>query len=97
MHDLHYTTTTTTTTTTGCTQYLKTKNPHLHVVAVEPSESAVLSGEPPGPHKIQGIGAGFIPTVLETELISEIIKIPSDVSIDTSREIACKEGIFVGM
>jgi cysteine synthase A len=84
-------------TITGCAQYLRTKNPLLHVVAVEPAGSAVLSGEPPGPHKIQGIGAGFVPAVLDAELIDEIVKIPSDLSIDTSREIACKEGVFVGM
>lgn len=84
-------------TITGTSQFLRSKNPSLHVVAVEPAESAVLSGEAPGPHKIQGIGAGFIPANCDTSLISEIVKVPSELAISTSRNLAAKEGVFVGI
>lgn len=76
---------------------MRTQNPDLHVVAVEPNESPVLSGGKPGPHKIQGIGAGFIPDNCDTSLINEILKIPSELAISTSRGLAAKEGIFVGI
>lgn len=84
-------------TITGATQFLRTKNPNLHLVAVEPEESPVLSGGSPGPHKIQGIGAGFIPQNCDTSLINEIVKIDSNKAIATSRALATKEGIFVGI
>jgi cysteine synthase A len=67
------------------------------VVAVEPEESPVLSGGKPGPHKIQGIGAGFIPDNCDTSLINEIVKVNSDKAIATARLLATKEGIFVGI
>jgi len=84
-------------TITGCTQFLRTKNPALQLVAVEPTESPVLSGGNPGPHKIQGIGAGFIPQNCDTSLISEIVKIDSNTAIQTSRNLATKEGVFAGI
>jgi cysteine synthase A len=84
-------------TLTGSSQFLRTKNPNLHVIAVEPSESAVLSGKPPGPHRIQGIGAGFIPVNCDTSLISEIVTVSSDKSLETARAAAKKEGVFVGI
>lgn len=78
-------------------QFLRTKNPALQLVAVEPTESPVLSGGNPGPHKIQGIGAGFIPQNCDTSLISEIVKIDSNTAIQTSRNLATKEGVFAGI
>eukprot|EP00349_Pseudokeronopsis_sp_Brazil_P005397 CAMPEP_0202963440 /NCGR_PEP_ID=MMETSP1396-20130829/7428_1 /ASSEMBLY_ACC=CAM_ASM_000872 /TAXON_ID= /ORGANISM="Pseudokeronopsis sp., Strain Brazil" /LENGTH=339 /DNA_ID=CAMNT_0049684645 /DNA_START=59 /DNA_END=1078 /DNA_ORIENTATION=+ len=83
-------------TITGTSQFLKSVNPDLQVVAVEPQESAVLSGEAPGPHKIQGIGAGFIPKNCDTSVINEVVKVPSELAISTSRAVASKEGVFVG-
>jgi cysteine synthase A len=71
--------------------------PNLHVVAVEPAESAVLSGSAPGPHKIQGLGAGFIPKNCDTTLINEIEKINSETSMVVARALAAKEGIFCGI
>ena len=67
------------------------------MVAVEPTDSPVLSGGRPGPHKIQGIGAGFIPTVLNTEIYDEIIQVENDAAIETAKKIAKKEGILVGI
>jgi len=84
-------------TITGTSQFLRSMNPALQVVAVEPEESAVLSGEAPGGHRIQGIGAGFIPKICDTSLISTIFKVNSDQSISTSQKLARKEGIFVGI
>ncbi len=84
-------------TITGVGQYLKEQNPNIKVVAVEPKTSAVLSGENPGPHKIQGIGAGFVPEVLSTSVYDEIIKVANEDAFTTGREIAHKEGILVGI
>jgi len=71
--------------------------PSLITIAVEPAESPVLSGGKPGPHKIQGIGAGFVPENCHLDLVNEIIPIPSDVSLSTARRLAISEGIFVGI
>ncbi len=84
-------------TLTGAGGVLKSKNPALKIVAVEPADSPVLSGGQPGPHKIQGIGAGFIPTILDTSLIDEIVKVSNDLAIATARELARTEGVPGGI
>ncbi len=84
-------------TITGAGEYLKHKNPALRVVACEPQASAVLSGRPPGPHKIQGIGAGFVPPVLNRELLDEIIAVPDEAAIETARLAARTEGVLAGI
>lgn len=84
-------------TVTGVGTYLKSKNPAVKIVAVEPTDSPVLSGGQPGPHKLQGIGAGFVPSVLNTQVYDEIITVTTDQAFSTGRLIAHKEGILVGI
>lgn len=84
-------------TLTGCGDVLKRRNNNLKVVAVEPKGSPMLSGGKPGPHKIQGIGAGFVPEVLNMEIIDEIIQVSNEDAMGTARELAVKEGILGGI
>ena len=84
-------------TLTGCAQVLKAKKPSFQAVAVEPEASSVLSGGPPGPHKIQGIGAGFVPDVLEIDLLDDIIQVSNDEAFTMARRLAKEEGILVGI
>jgi len=84
-------------TLTGCGEALKSKNANLKVVAVEPKDSPVLSGGKAGPHKIQGIGAGFVPDVLNVEIIDEVIQAENKDAIETARQLALKEGILSGI
>jgi len=84
-------------TLTGCGEVLKQHNKDVKVVAVEPKDSPVLSGGEPGPHKIQGIGAGFVPEVLNVEIIDEIIQVSNDDALETARQLAVKEGILGGI
>ena len=76
---------------------LKAKNPNIQVVAVEPAASPVLSGGPKGPHPIQGIGAGFVPSILNTEIYDEIIQVPSEAAFETARAVGSQEGVLVGI
>ncbi len=84
-------------TITGCGRNLKLKNPKIQIFAVEPSSSAVLSGKPPGSHIIQGIGAGFIPSVLDSSIIDEVIEVNDNEALEMGRELARKEGLLSGI
>ncbi len=84
-------------TLTGVGRFLKEKNPNVKIVAVEPDTSAVLSGKRPGPHRLQGIGAGFIPAVMDMKVCDEVIQAPNDASFKESREFARDEGMIVGI
>ena len=84
-------------TITGCGEVFKQKNKKIRIVAVEPKDSPVLSGGKPGPHKIQGIGAGFIPDVLNRDVIDEIIQVPNFDAMETARRLSAEEGIFAGI
>jgi cysteine synthase len=84
-------------TITGIAQYIKPLKPSFKAIAVEPTDSPVLSGGKPGPHKIQGIGAGFVPSILDTKLVDEVIQVTNDESIATARRLPLEEGLFVGI
>ena len=84
-------------TLTGVAEVLKQKKPSVQIIAVEPEDSPVLSGGQPGPHKIQGIGAGFIPAILKSELIDEVIKVSNETSFEVARQVSREEGIPLGI
>lgn len=84
-------------TKTGVGEVLKNKNPKIKIMAVEPADSPVISGGKPGPHKIQGLGTGFIPDVLNLQIIDEIFKVKNELAFETSRELARTEGLLVGI
>jgi cysteine synthase A len=84
-------------TITGCGEVLKARKPSVRIVAVEPVDSPVLSGGKPGPHRIQGIGAGFVPAVLNREVVDEVIRVTNDNAFATARRLAREEGLLVGI
>jgi cysteine synthase A len=84
-------------TITGIATYIKQRKPEFKAIAVEPTDSPVLSGGKPGPHKIQGIGAGFVPSILDTKLIDEVVQVSNDDAVATARRLPLEEGLFVGI
>jgi cysteine synthase A len=84
-------------TITGVAQFIKPRKPSFKAIAVEPTDSAVLSGCKPGPHKIQGIGAGFVPSILDTKLIDEVVQVSNDEAVAMARRLPLEEGLFVGI
>jgi cysteine synthase A len=84
-------------TITGVGHALRRHNPQALIVAVEPADSPVLSGGGPGPHKIQGIGAGFVPDILDTKIYQEVLPVSNDDAMQTARRLAREEGVFVGI
>ena len=84
-------------TLTGAGRYLKERNPDCRIVAVEPASSPVLSGGPPGPHKIQGIGARFVPPVLDRDLVDETLPVDDEDALETARQVARREGVLAGI
>ncbi|MBR5609285.1 MAG: cysteine synthase A [Elusimicrobiaceae bacterium] len=84
-------------TITGVGRFLKKENPSVQIIAVEPASSAVLEGKPPAPHKIQGIGAGFVPPILDRSVIDQIIPVTDENAAQTAREIAKQEGLLIGI
>ena len=84
-------------TITGVGKVLKARNPAVKIIAIEPEDSPILSGGEPGPHKIQGIGAGFVPAILDTGLIDEVLKVGNDAAFEMARKVAVVEGIPVGI
>jgi cysteine synthase A len=84
-------------TITGVGEVLKERNPDVRVVAVEPASSPVLSGGAPGPHRIQGIGAGFVPEILNREVIDEIVRVSDEDAIKAARQLAAREGVLAGI
>jgi cysteine synthase len=84
-------------TITGAGSFLKERNPQLKVVGVEPAASPVISGGRPGPHKIQGIGAGFVPQVLDRDLLDEVIAVDDEDALETARLVARREGVLAGI
>src|SRR6202789_4588817 len=84
-------------TITGVGQVLKEKKPSVQMIALEPEDSAVLSGGPPGPHKIQGIGAGFVPAILNREVLDEVIAVDDEDALQTARLLARREGVLAGI
>ncbi len=84
-------------TITGIATYIKERKPEFKAIAVEPTDSPVLSGGKPGPHKIQGIGAGFVPSILNTKLVDEVVQVSNDDAIATARRLPLEEGLFVGI
>ena len=84
-------------TISGVGQYLKEQNPAIQIIGAEPAESAVLNGKPSGPHKIQGIGAGFVPDTYNPAIVDKVIEIPSEEAMQTARKVALTEGVLVGI